>query len=105
MKTPEIILLIVLLVFFMSGCATVAKSPTTFAVCKTVDVASTMYGIHTGKLIEMNPIVKALGYPGLIVLSVALYEIIKAANNPPLTVAANVVTCPVAAHNLVLLTQ
>jgi hypothetical protein len=43
------------------------------------------------------------GYVPLIAFSVGLYYLIKYANEPVATGVANVVTCGVAAHNLLLI--
>ena len=87
------------------GCATVqevAESPTTFAECKTLDIATTAAIINQGGH-EMNPIAKALighSYIPLIAVSIGIYLILKEVNDPQITTVANAITCPVAAHNL-----
>ena len=85
----------------------VITSPTTFAVCKAVDVVSTMYLINSGIGIEANPIVawsmQVGGYAPLIAVSVGLYFWLKELNSPVATGVANVVTCAVAGNNLSLI--
>jgi hypothetical protein len=84
----------------------VVTSPTTFAVCKAVDIASTAYLIHNGLAIEANPIVAATlshGYFPLIAISVGIYFLLKHYNDPIATGVANVATCGVAVHNLLLI--
>lgn len=85
----------------------VITSPTTFAVCKTVDVVSTMYLINSGIGIEANPLVawsiQVGGYLPLILVSIGLYYWLKELNSPVATGFANVVTCAVAGSNLSLL--
>lgn len=84
----------------------IATSPETFAVCKTVDIASTAYLLGRG-FTEANPIVawslKVGGYMPLILVSVGLYMWLKKLDSPQTTAAVNVVTCGVAAHNLLLI--
>lgn len=93
------------------GCAAiqgVAESPETFAVCKAADVATTAVALSSGHFVEANPLAKVLlahGYFPLIAVSVGMYLIIKHYNDSRLTMAANAVTCPIAAHNLFLLVR
>ena len=85
----------------------VITSPTTFAVCKTVDVVSTIHLLSVGGFVEANPIVawsmSVGGYVPLIAVSVGVWYLLKELNNPIATGIANVVTCGVAAHNLTLI--
>lgn len=84
----------------------VVTSPTTFAVCKTADVLSTIYVIEHSIGVEANPVIAPLltnGYIPFIALSVGIWWLIKEYNNPTVTAAANVVGCGVAAHNLLLI--
>lgn len=86
----------------------VVTSPTTFAVCKTVDVASTIHLLSTkAGAVEANPIVAKViaigGYPALIAVSVGLYFLIKELDNPIGTGVANAVTCGAAVNNLSLM--
>ena len=103
------LLIKVLLVLLLSGCATVrdvATSPDTFAVCKTADVVTTIYGVHSGAFVEKNKIVAGLlhhGYLPLIALSFALWYAVDAIKDDRLTLAANAITCPLAVNNLLLL--
>lgn len=98
-----------LLVIMSLGVTTVEEvvtSPTTFAVCKAADIATTAYIIEHGIGYESNPIVAATlshGYIPLIALSVGLWYLLKEYNNPVATAGANIVTCGVAAHNLLLI--
>ena len=108
-------LLVLALALLVSGCASLpdrtsaekaATSPTTFAVCKTVDIGSTALLLHTGHFVEANPLVAGIlshGYFPLIALSVGVYELLVHLNNPTVTLAVNAVTCGVAAHNLLML--
>lgn len=103
----RVILLLAMLA--LTGCAElapIAESPNTFAACKAVDVAATAYALHAGGFVEKNALVAPLlshGYIPLIAVSVALWWIIDRMNTPALTVTANAITCPVAAHNAWLL--
>jgi hypothetical protein len=98
-----------LLVIMSLGVTTVEEvvtSPTTFAVCKAADIATTAYVIEHGIGVESNPIVAstlAHGYIPIIALSVGLWYLLKEYNNPVATAGANVVTCGVALHNLLLI--
>ena len=81
-------------------------SPETFAVCKAVDIASTAYIISNGIGVEANPIVAGLlshGYFPLIAVSIGLYLLLKHFDDPVATGVANVVTCGVGIHNLLLI--
>ena len=101
-------LLCLVLIFSMAGCASIkpiAESPETFAACKTVDIATTA-AIISGGGHELNPIAKGLlahGYIPIIAISVGIYYLLKELNEPKLNVAANAVTCGVAAHNALIL--
>ena len=89
----------------------VATSPETFGICKAADVASTVYLLEHGWAVEGNPIVawsmNIGGYMPLVFVSAGLYWALKhfkdEAGVPLATGAANVVTCGVAAHNLLLI--
>ena len=100
--------LCLLLSLSLIGCSTIkpiAESPETFAVCKTVDIATTAAIISAGGR-ELNPIVKGLighSYIPLIAVSIGIYFLLKELNEPKLNIAANAVTCGVAAHNLIVL--
>lgn len=88
----------------------VATSPETFAVCKTVDIASTAYLLGHG-FTEANPLVawslRIGGYLPLILVSAGIYWVMdqhrgeRDAAAP--MIVANGVTCGVAAHNLLLI--
>lgn len=102
-------LLIALLLSSLMGCATIqpiAESSDTFAVCKSVDVLTTAYGLGTGMFVEKNPLVASLlghGWIPFVAISVALWYVIDKYNEPKVTMVANAITCPVAAHNLLLI--
>jgi hypothetical protein len=88
-----------------------ATSPDTFAVCKTVDIASTAYLLEHGLVTESNPIVawslRIGGWAPLVFASIGIYWAMeKFKDEPgakPATAIANGVTCGVAAHNLLLI--
>ena len=84
----------------------VVTSPETFALCKAVDIASTAYLLSHGGFIESNPIVAATmshGYFPIIAISVGIYFLLKHFQDPVATGIANVATCGVAVHNLLLI--
>jgi len=85
----------------------IVTSPTTFAVCKTVDVVSTIHLLSVGGFVEANPLVtwslSIGGYVPLIAVSIGVWYLLKEVNNPIATGIANVVTCAVAGHNLILI--
>jgi len=87
----------------------VAKSKTTFAVCKTLDVATTMYALNTHRFVEANPILKSFIGPGnffpLIAYSVALYYLVDRLNHPSVTLAGNAITCGQVAQNVLVLVR
>lgn len=86
----------------------VVTSPTTFAVCKTLDVATTAHllATHPGA-VEANPLVAGVlhagGFPALIAISVGLYFLVKQIESPVARGAVNVATCGAAANNLSLM--
>lgn len=99
-----------LLVFTLSGCATiqeVASSKETFVACQVLDTATTYVGISKVGLMEGNPIVAALlkhGWLPFIAFKVALVWIVYEADfSPPAQTAANVVACLPVVHNAILL--
>jgi len=104
-------LIAALLLISVTGCATIqpiAESTDTFAVCKAGDVLTTAYGLGTGMLVEKNPFVASLlghGWIPFIAISVAMWYALDKYKNPTATIAANAITCPVAAHNLFLLVK
>ena len=90
----------------------VATSPDTFAVCKTVDIASTIYIVNSGIGYEANPLMAGLmhasvaaGLPWVlpIAASYGVYMLLQQVNDPTTTAIANGITCGVAASNLMLL--
>ena len=85
----------------------IVTSPTTFAVCKAVDVVSTIHLLSVGGFVEANPLVawslSIGGYVPLIAVSIGMWYLLKELNNPIATGVANVVTCSVAMHNLTLI--
>lgn len=100
---------IILLVLALNGCASikeVASDTDTFGACKVADVVTTGHALATGRFIEKNVLVAPLVSHGifpLALISIALWYWIDQEKNDNLTMAANVITCPVAAHNLWLL--
>ena len=99
-----------LLVFMLSGCATiqsVASSKETFVACQVLDTATTYVGISKVGLMEGNPIVAALlkhGWLPFIAFKAALVWIVYEANfSPPVQTAANVVACAPGVYNATLL--
>ena len=112
-------LILILLTCWLTGCASldqslresespiaqIASSPNTFAVCKAADVLSTAKLLETGKFVEANPVIAATlqhGYFPLIAISFALWYALREIDSPSATLAANVITCGVAAHNISL---
>ena len=84
----------------------VVTSPDTFAVCKTVDVVSTVYLLEHGLATEGNPVVAALishGYIPLIAVSYGLWWWMTKTDNKPTKAVVNLATCGVAAQNLLLI--
>lgn len=102
---------LVLAMLLLTGCATVkdaAQDTDTFAACKTADVVTTVYGVSKGIFVEKNPLVAPLvsqGFLPFALLSFAIWYAIDYVNHPDMTMAANVVTCPIAAHNALLLVR
>lgn len=103
----------------LSGCATMQKAedtlgtPDAFAKCAVADVATTTIGISTGRMVEANPLtkaltIKALGHvAGAIVpvigLSILGYYALKALNKPAVTATVTGLTCFSAARNVWLI--
>ena len=89
----------------------VATSPDTFALCKTMDIASTAYLLEHGLATEANPLVvwslKVGGWAPLVFVSIGIYWAMqKFKDQPgakPATAIANGVTCIAATQNLLLL--
>ena len=102
-------LIIVFLLLSLSANASVeelATSPDTFAVCKTVDIASTAYLLKIGVATEANPLVAPLianGVFPLVLISASVYWLMQHYNNPTANVVTNGVTCGVALQNLLLI--
>ena len=99
-----------LLVFALSGCATiqsVASSKETFVACQVLDTATTYVGISKVGLMEGNPLVAALlkhGWLPFIAFKAALVWIVYEANfSPPVQTAANAVACLPGIHNAILI--
>jgi hypothetical protein len=85
----------------------VITSPDTFAVCKTVDIATTAYSLGHG-MVETNPImahwIQAAGWGPIILLMGGIYWALKQEGVPkPFIGGVNVGTCATAAHNLLIL--
>lgn len=102
---------VILLALVLTGCASLretAESTDTFAACKALDVATTAYGVKTGLLVEKNPLVSGLIGQGVLpfaIISFAVWMLIDHINNKHLTMGLNVATCPIAAHNLLLIAR
>lgn len=102
-------LLVIFLFSCLVGCSTVQpilESSDTFAACKTLDVVTTGYALSTGLFVEKNPFVAPLVSHGiwpLAIISFIMWKMADHYNNKSANIALNVVTCPVAAHNLWLL--
>ena len=98
-----------LLALSLAGCAGLresAESTDTFAVCKAADIATTAYALRTGMFVEKNPLVSAVishGYFPLVAVSLVIWYALDKWQNKTATLAANAITCPVAAHNLFLI--
>ena len=99
-----------LLVFALSGCATiqsVASSKEIFVACQVLDTATTYVGISKVGLMEGNPIVAALlkhGWLPFLAFKVALVWIVYEANfSPAAQTVANVVACAPGVWNATLL--
>jgi len=93
-------------VFAAPSLEDVATSTDTYALCKTMDVASTAYLIDHGLAVEANPIVKPLianGYVPLVLVSFGLWWVLNKLNNKPVTAVTNTLTCGIAIHNLTLI--
>jgi hypothetical protein len=81
----------------------IIESPTTFAICKAADIATTAYILGNGG-VELNPIVAwtlKAGYAPLIVVSLGIWLAMKHYGTPAGNTVINVATCGVAIHNLV----
>lgn len=91
-----------ILVVFLTGCATLSK-PEVFTFCKVADLVTTKQALARGG-VEANPLMKALGYNGFAVLSLALIWYVwtlpdeKTEEEQAALTALSVVTCA-AAHN------
>ena len=85
----------------------IATSPETFAVCKTVDIASTAYALRTGIGVENNSLVAPLiahGYFPLFLFSLGIYWVMhKGYTTPTTNMIANGATCGVALSNLLII--
>lgn len=84
----------------------VATSATTFAVCKTLDIATTAYALSHGLGVEANPVIASVlshGYVPLIAMGVLIWWLLDRADDPVLTTVVNVATCGAAINNLVVI--
>ncbi len=101
--------IIIVVSIFLCGCSTIktiGESTDTFAVCKFMDISTTAYALRTGLFVEKNPLVAGLlshGYLPLIAISIGIWYALDRMQNKTATLAANAVTCPIAAHNLFLI--
>ena len=101
-----------ILILLLSGCATIER-PETLAMCAAADVLTTAYSVHTGIAHETNPLlatsVNAHHFLPMLLSKVAIvgliwwvYDLTKPSQTMDAgMVAGNVVTCGVAASNLV----
>lgn len=83
----------------------VVTSPTTFIVCKAVDVLSTYYLLQQG-FVELNPLVSASlahGFGPLIIASVLVWYLLKTQQDTTATTIVNLATCGAAIRNVLLI--
>lgn len=110
------VMLIMVLSPMLFGCAVlqeakdIASKKETVAVCKTVDVVSTIAALNTGAFHETNPIMKALmggahGFAPFIAVSVLYIGVVWWLDNPTVNLVSSAVTCPVALRNVVLIAK
>lgn len=109
MKLIRKLFLVFLLLFSLGSQAQslgeIATSPTTYAVCKTIDIVSTYYLLQHG-FVELNPIVQAslaYGWLPLILSGVIVWYILDKTKDDRTTAVLNSVTCGVGLHNLLLI--
>ena len=99
------------MIISLSGCATMSN-PNTFAVCSTLDVASTIVALESG-LVEANPLIAGVinsgGYPLLIALNVVVIWLMyryhqksKQGSEFPIVIGSGL-RCGAAIHNVLLL--
>ena len=90
----------------LSGCATL-QTPQASVGCQVADVATTAIALHAGA-VEMNPVAHALigsvGWPGFLAvkIGVGLWLAHEAKKAPTVVAVANMATCAVAVHNLLV---
>ena len=111
-----IVIFVLLISAIISGCASVPKKDALnlFAACAAADVVTTTIGLSTKRIVEANPITRALfikalgpvaGYVvpviGLSVLGYLL--LLDLLDNPTITAAAAGATCYVAGKNAALI--
>jgi hypothetical protein len=88
----------------------VASDKRTFAVCKTADVATTVGILKAGGM-EVNPVMHALmgsapySFLPFVAISAALVGLVWWIDQPEVTAGASLITCPIAAHNLIQLAK
>jgi hypothetical protein len=83
----------------------VAASPETFAVCKTVDIATTAIILSQGG-VENNAFVAwslKSGYAPLVFVSIGIYWAMVKFGNKTSNTVVNTVTCGVALHNVIIM--
>lgn len=113
--------LLLIILLLSSGCATVdsvmpkSDGAGIFNACKIADGASTMIAVKSGKFMELNPLFKGIVGGGMswipfIGITAAIIIAYNYADNEglinePSHVAANTVTCAVAARNVFLMTK
>lgn len=105
-----------ILLLLLSGCAVlepvydVAGDKRTFALCKAADTATTV-GILKAGGAEVNPVMKALlgsapyNFIPFVAVSAALVGLVWWIDQPEVTAGASLITCPVAAHNVIQLVK
>jgi hypothetical protein len=92
-----------ILVLLLSGCTVLGSKEATIG-CQSADTITTIIALHSGA-VEANPlmagVISALGIPGLILVKLGLILLLNRDDVPQeARVAANVITCGVAVHNL-----
>ena len=87
----------------LSGCATLQK-PETLRLCMAADLVTTIYGVHTLRLREVNPIVKASVNAGhflpMILLGTAVVLFVEWLNEPDVTATVAAIECGAAVWNV-----
>lgn len=112
-RLPQLAVMLVL-ALTLTSCAAIGTKEN-FALCKALDVASTVAAIEVAGATEANPLMAAVmskaGYLGLLGIGALavwiVYELVDGHEQDEATqgllTAGNVATCGVAVHNLLLL--